>query len=318
MVLEYDFGPVLETSDGFLLIFKNLLHLDLAVTHILAYFLKGFLLPLDDIEAQIWNFSKIGSKIFSKSLPIRINTIIGKTFLLNFFVLLLIVRVRLQLLFQLLHQKKLNFDCFLAGFQLLAADTVASVVEKSVVGVDFKLADRFSEEFWELLKGVAFRWFLPQLGGIKILQPIEFHEMLFLDVVHTLKVEFGLIKFFLALGVDDALDDGLDDDEIVEYEYEVVIVDFLDILSDEASLLVEHLPVGDDLGLAGGALLMFLFEFWEVVVDENLIVERDGISVWFVPVDDVSQLAAVLAVYVVFLVVVFLLQHVLVELVLAI
>ena len=85
--------------------------------------------------------------------------------------------------------------------------------------------------------------------------------MLFLDVVHTLKVEFGLIKFFLALGVDDALDDGLDDDEIVEYEYEVVIVDFLDILSDEASLLVEHLPVGDDLGLAGGALLMFLFEF---------------------------------------------------------
>ena len=53
MVLEYDFGPVLETSDGFLLIFKNLLHLDLAVTHILAYFLKGFLLPLDDIEAQI-------------------------------------------------------------------------------------------------------------------------------------------------------------------------------------------------------------------------------------------------------------------------
>ena len=51
MILKDYFASVLETPDGFLLILKNFLHLYLAITHIFAYFLEGFLLPLDDIEA---------------------------------------------------------------------------------------------------------------------------------------------------------------------------------------------------------------------------------------------------------------------------
>ena len=105
MVLKDYFAPVLETPDGFLLIFKHLLHLDLTIAHILADLLQGFLLPLDDVEAQIRNLSKIGSEIFPKPLPVGIDPVIRKTFLLYFFVLLFIVGVRLQLLFQLLHQK---------------------------------------------------------------------------------------------------------------------------------------------------------------------------------------------------------------------
>ena len=142
--------------------------------------------------------------------------------------------------------------------------------------------------------------------------------MLFLYVVHSFEVEFGFVKFFLTLGVDDAFDDGLYDDKIVENEYEVVIVDFLDVLGDETSLLVKHLAVGDDLGLAGRALLLFFLELGEVVVDEYLVVEGDGVSIGFIPVYYVSQLVAVLVVYLVFLVVVLLLQHVLVELVLTV
>lgn len=142
--------------------------------------------------------------------------------------------------------------------------------------------------------------------------------MLFLDVVHAFEVEFGFVEFFLALGVDYALDDGLDDDKVVEDKDEVVVVDFLYVLGDETSLLVKHLAVSDYFSLTGRALLMLLLELGEMVVDKHLVVEGDRVPVGLVPVDYVPQLPAVLAVYLVFLVVVLLLQHILVELMLAV
>lgn len=63
------------------------------------------------------------------------------------------------------------------------------------------------------------------------------------------------------------------------YEDEVVLVDLFDGLCEEASLLVYHLSIGDDLGFDCRTFMVLFFELREVLVGEDLVVEGNRILV---------------------------------------
>ena len=95
---------------------------------------------------------------------------------------------------------------------------------------------------------------------------------------------------------------------------EVVLIDLFDVLGNETSIFVKHLPTGDDLSLYSGAFGVFLLYFRKILIREDLVVEGDGVLIGAIAIDDVGQLVAIGGVYCVFLVVGFLLLHVLLKL----
>lgn len=134
--------------------------------------------------------------------------------------------------------------------------------------------------------------------------------MLLLDVVGVPEVQFGLVQLLLVLGEHDASDDVLNDHQVVVDQHEVVLVDLLDVLGQEAPLFVDHLPGRDDGGLGGLALLVFLVDFLQVLVGEYFVVEGDGVLVGLVTVDNDLQFLAVAIVKTILIIVLFLLLNV--------
>lgn len=124
------------------------------------------------------------------------------------------------------------------------------------------------------------------------------------------KIEFGLVEFFFVFGVDDALNDVFDGDQIVKNQKKIVFTDLLNGLIEKSSLFVKHLTICDDICLIYWAVVIFMFQLWQVLVDENFVVEGDGILIGFVTVDDDCELITVFAVYAIFIVVFLLFLHV--------
>lgn len=90
-------------------------------------------------------------------------------------------------------------------------------------------------------------------------------------------------------------------------EHEIVFVDFFNVLGQKSSFFVDHLPGSDDFCFAGVALMVFPLQFLEILIDEHLIVEGDGVLVRFVPIDDASKFVAPATVSAIFVIVLFLL-----------
>jgi hypothetical protein len=127
---------------------------------------------------------------------------------------------------------------------------------------------------------------------VKIVESLQFHHMLFLDVINPSQIKFSFIKSFLTFGVDNALDDGLDGNQIVMNEDKVILVDFFDVLSDETPLLIEHLTVCNDFCLIGRAFLVLFLQFGKILVGEDLVIEGDRVLIGFVAVDDEVEFLA--------------------------
>ena len=63
------------------------------------------------------------------------------------------------------------------------------------------------------------------------------------------------------------------------YENKIVLVDLFDGLGEEASFLVYHLSISDDLGLDCRTFMVLFFELREVLIGEDLIVEGNRILI---------------------------------------
>jgi hypothetical protein len=133
VVLQDDVGPSLEGVEGFPFVLQHLLHLLLALLHILADLLQRFLLPLDQIQTQLKGLRIVRSEVLPKTLLIALNSVISKTVLFNQLVGGLVLVVALSLLPELIEQVVLELIGLFAGFEFFGADAAAAVVEEAVV-----------------------------------------------------------------------------------------------------------------------------------------------------------------------------------------
>lgn len=106
---------------------------------------------------------------------------------------------------------------------------------------------------------------------------------------------FCLFQFALnlALGIDYGFDDLFNDIEVAVHKNEVDLIDIFDVFCEIASLLIYHLPTGDDFRLTVRAILVLLVQFRQILVGEYFLIEGDGILVGLVPGGDAGEFIAV-------------------------